>query len=261
MYQSLYSSSRMRGTQNPEAPASGLFRFIPTSVGNSTTGSTPIRNTQVHPHRCGEYLAPGVRGRLAPGPSPHRWGTQAALEEAGLDARFIPTPVGNTGEPQCPSWRRPVHPHTCGEHGSLRAGVIADDGSSPHPWGTRPARGRYQHLRRFIPTPVGNTRQPRESRRAIAVHPHTRGEHRMASRMSRRMAGSSPHPWGTRKPTPAACLHRRFIPTPVGNTGCAETLGSAASVHPHTRGEHVVQYSVPPSNSGSSPHPWGTHQI
>ena len=50
----------------------------------------------------------------------------------------------------------------------------------------------------------------------------------------------------------------RFIPTCVGNTSPADARPSAASVHPHVRGEHGSGGNRPRCGSGSSPRAWGT---
>ena len=90
------------------------------------------------------------------------------------------------------------------------------------------------------------------------VHPHARGEHLDVQGGHLAEFGSSPRPWGT----PGwRCRHRarsRFIPTPVGNTGAICCSVSAAPVHPHARGEHVIGLMVVTQTRGSSPRPWGT---
>ncbi len=70
-----------------------------------------------------------------------------------------------------------VHPHTRGEHMHWCSDIRQDYGSSPHPWGTHPAKGFGVNAQRFIPTPVGNTAGAVAGRPATRVHPHTRGEH------------------------------------------------------------------------------------
>ena len=113
-------------------------------------------------------------------------------------------------------------------------------------------------FRRFIPTPVGNTKINHSSRIQTTVHPHTRGEHihNVARPTSER--GSSPHPWGTHPGERNGQLSRRFIPTPVGNTSSPSRKKSACAVHPHTRGEHGREPHRHLGQHGSSPHPWGT---
>ena len=151
-----------------------------------------------------------------------------------------------------------VHPHTRGEHCGLRFPSLLGNGSSPHPWGTLLPSFRLSPRRRFIPTPVGNTKSSRSKTSGRPVHPHTRGEHIAARSPLAAKIGSSPHPWGTHGyystivtwlrfiPTPvgntatdgATTGVNRFIPTPVGNTRCSATHRQHGAVHPHTRGEH-----------------------
>jgi len=132
-----------------------------------------------------------------------------------------------------------VHPHTRGEHGDIHGYTGARHGSSPHTWGTPPDAGRDRVTHRFIPTHVGNTPDGGRQRHAMAVHPHTRGEHHAFFASDSMDAGSSPHTWGTHMPGRDIRYRHRFIPTHVGNTyGHAGGLESR-SVHPHTRGEHT----------------------
>ena len=50
--------------------------------------------------------------------------------------------------------------------------------------------------------------------------------------------GSSPLAWGTPRSDSMTLLHRRFIPTRVGNTELGPPRPRATTVHPHSRGEH-----------------------
>ncbi len=50
----------------------------------------------------------------------------------------------------------------------------------------------------------------------------------------------------------------RFIPTHVGNTVKSVEYLKVGSVHPHTRGEHVIPAHGDIDMTGSSPHTWGT---
>ena len=134
----------------------------------------------------------------------------------------------------------------------------AKGGSSPRPWGTRPCRGRQSGLRRFIPTPVGNTPLALGPWTTASVHPHARGEHTWSRSGAPVWRGSSPRPWGTRKNRPAARAPPRFIPTPVGNTARLLDAARFAPVHPHARGEHYEIAVKTTCGCGSSPRPWGT---
>ena len=194
------SSPRPWGTPRARVPAGPARRFIPTPVGNTVAPTLARRGDVV--------------------------------------LRFIPTPVGNTGRPRCQDRPRSVHPHARGEHTHTLANNDVGYGSSPRPWGTLDRAARRVRPVRFIPTPVGNTRNPSLARARVAVHPHARGEHR-----GRRTA-----------PAPGA----RFIPTPVGNTSGSPLERRSWPVHPHARGEHTVQGPLVEGVAGSSPRPWGT---
>jgi len=152
----------------------------------------------------------------------------------------------------------PVHPHARGEHHRMRCGVPGGVGSSPRPWGTHGIEQRQPGHQRFIPTPVGNT--PASGPPAVQhpVHPHARGEHRLMADPLLVEAGSSPRPWGTPINPLNRASARRFIPTPVGNTGSAVRCCSTWTVHPHARGEHKCKPAVEGAIYGSSPRPWGT---
>ena len=115
-------------------------------------------------------------------------------------------------------------------------------------------------IRRFIPTPVGNTGRNGEKPFGKPVHPHTRGEHQPQLVGLAAEGGSSPHPWGTLWPDLRFHGEHRFIPTPVGNTASRWQTSNPGTVHPHTRGEHMYSEANRSRMSGSSPHPWGTRR-
>jgi len=90
------------------------------------------------------------------------------------------------------------------------------------------------------------------------VHPHARGEHKNSSTGRDRFGGSSPRAWGTlisRRGELSGC---RFIPTRVGNTPLLRLEEGVRSVHPHARGEHLINIFIIYINNGSSPRAWGT---
>ncbi len=130
--------------------------------------------------------------------------------------------------------------------------------SSPYPWGTLLRQGQIGVQPRFIPTPVGNTTVGLCRHGTVTVHPHTRGEHPSSGSLQKTLRGSSPHPWGTQEWPFSTLTASGFIPTPVGNTTRRLLLARAATVHPHTRGEHTGGCIAARSGPGSSPHPWGT---
>ena len=170
------SSPRPWGTRRRCDPTCCACRFIPTPVGNARTVPGQIARPAVHPHARGERRPTSPSGCAAGGSSPRPWGTRLDPEPVIAEYRFIPTPVGNA---RCtaPRWMpRSVHPHARGERGSTPRPSWLDGGSSPLPWGTRHVQCRRPQRARFIPTPVGNAREPAELVAAPAVHPHARGE-------------------------------------------------------------------------------------
>ena len=71
-----------------------------------------------------------------------------------------------------------------------------------------------------------------------AVHPHMRGEYKMPERPPYDNYGSPPHAWGIRDKLVAGLVLVRFTPTCVGNTTETAATSTAATVHPHMRGEY-----------------------
>ncbi len=151
------SSPRMWGTPALRRGRNPSWRFIPTHVGNTSTATTSVRATTVHPHACGEHAIADPGKNSAYGSSPRMWGTQAYRLIPTVIPRFIPTHVGNTtgndGAPRCCT----VHPHACGEHDVRSFLSIARRGSSPRMWGTLCVLTGANRKQRFIPTHVGNT--------------------------------------------------------------------------------------------------------
>ncbi len=186
------------------------------------------------------------------------WGTLNGVVLLCVLNRFIPTHVGNTQSQKQRRSIRPVHPHACGEHFTLKADILFYYGSSPRMWGTPDESGFAHEPDRFIPTHVGNTLSMMNSAWEGSVHPHACGEHIRDSVLCRYSSGSSPRMWGT----PDAALKQhgntRFIPTHVGNTALPPRALSRRSVHPHACGEHKGSGTLTRPSPGSSPRMWGT---
>ncbi|CAB1083946.1 hypothetical protein D1AOALGA4SA_11480 [Olavius algarvensis Delta 1 endosymbiont] len=90
-----------------------------------------------------------------------------------------------------------VHPHACGEHCFFVFFVCFISGSSPRLWGTHFPFPKPENLKRFIPTPVGNTYSLEIIRPPRTVHPHACGEHGVRAAALAKSFGSSPRLWGT----------------------------------------------------------------
>ncbi len=188
----------MWGTQLFSGYNQPPHRFIPTHVGNTGRPLTMAIWSTVHPHACGEHECSQYCSCSVDGSSPRMWGTRTDGEHPWQGRGFIPTHVGNT-----PSSRRnrrllAVHPHACGEHDGTAMNEVKGAGSSPRMWGTLAIAQGKKHVKRFIPTHVGNTSQASEQASPEPVHPHACGEHGNIVRNIGTKVGSSPRMWGTR---------------------------------------------------------------
>ncbi len=190
-------SPRPWGTRADVTPVTLHRRSIPTPVGNADKWGTVPSESTVHPHARGERCrSPGTRSSKL-GPSPRPWGTPEMRVKPQIDARSIPTPVGNASPTQRAFYLTPVHPHARGERYRMSKHKFYAAGPSPRPWGTPLSRPRSRRMYRSIPTPVGNASSALRSWRSRSVHPHARGERDMDSANDRSHVGPSPRPWGT----------------------------------------------------------------
>ncbi len=113
------SPPRMWGTPPCPIRCTPHRRFTPTHVGNTTGRRSGMTPTTVHPHACGEHTACHSFYVLSFGSPPRMWGTLASQQQVISVNRFTPTHVGNT-RPVSPCMGScTVHPHACGEHGSI----------------------------------------------------------------------------------------------------------------------------------------------
>ena len=252
------SSPHTWGTVTQKLAARGLFRFIPTHVGNSQGRYSINKVLAVHPHTRGEQCRVRILILTDLGSSPHTWGTGIGRKSNSNNSRFIPPHVGNRTVVGFSARLTSVHPHTRGEQVRLIRAIPDNSGSSPHTWGTGQTAACVCLSNRFIPTHVGNSHVNATFFETTAVHPHTRGEQICQTTECMPEPGSSPHTWGTGQSNASTRLNNRFIPTHVGNrTNCSLCL-SLESVHPHTRGEQLPWQSFCGRYAGSSPHTWGT---
>ena len=109
------SSPRLWGDyqQNKNDPT--LERFIPTPVGRLDRCERRDTDPAVHPHACGEILDVRDFRDRKDGSSPRLWGDLFRHFAHPPIFRFIPTPVGRLTHRKRDGFRRPVHPHACGE--------------------------------------------------------------------------------------------------------------------------------------------------
>jgi len=104
---------------------------------------------------------------------------------------------------------------------------------------------------------VGNTSPANLPKAGRPVHPHTRGEYGKLSFQSPFSHGSPPHTWGILERSSSFSFLFRFTPTHVGNTHWSAYNPGGFPVHPHTRGEYVLEGVSVPIQFGSPPHTWG----
>ena len=211
----------------------------------------------VHPHTRGDHFAPNCLPYRCYGSPPHTWGPLSGLWGGATACRFTPTHVGTT----ISAWTRKrtmsVHPHTRGDHSRNMPIVGTDGGSPPHTWGPLLAAFIFTGAVRFTPTHVGTTSHSKVGCFYTPVHPHTRGDHAGGSGVVIVRYGSPPHTWG---PPCLSCLQVllfRFTPTHVGTTTISIASLTIGSVHPHTRGDHLIAFPLQFHLSGSPPHTWG----
>ena len=196
--------------------------------------------------------------RWVDGSSPLARGTRLLRLVDARRGRFIPARAGNTGSLAWPSASATVHPRSRGEHGlnplaeeqtprfiPARAGntptqadaVRSAAGSSPLARGTRRPRGGLHPTRRFIPARAENTARLPCRAHTPAVHPRSRGEHRMTLSGRSDVNGSPPLARGTLDGIYRRGAARRFIPARAGNTPTqADAVRSAAGSSPLARG-------------------------
>ena len=134
--ESVGSSPRVWGTLAAIPAAGDPTRFIPTGVGNAKKVGVWISYHAVHPHGCGERTLHKLIQTQSAGSSPRVWGTLANHHDASINARFIPTGVGNATSALNPVRAYTVHPHGCGERVKADENDRTLTGSSPRVWGT-----------------------------------------------------------------------------------------------------------------------------
>ena len=179
-------------------------------------------------------------------------------EFALLLVRFIPTHMGNTAASIAFWVAIPVHPHAYGEHVIPSVLLFCAIGSSPRIWGTHETAPAAGVELRFIPTHMGNTKNPPSFLTRASVHPHAYGEHLSYRYHSVSAAGSSPRIWGTQRYAASILGFERFIPTHMGNTITIQRKDARITVHPHAYGEHFCRLTSSRHLAGSSPRIWGT---
>ncbi len=173
-------------------------RFTPTCVGTTPPGRRAPGPLPVHPHVRGDDLPFAPYDAVQNGSPPRAWGRRVQPAPEQLVPRFTPTCVGTTARPSSRRSGRPVHPHVRGDDNRVPMPSGLCVGSPPRAWGRRGVGRAASANARFTPTCVGTTLCERRRRRPPSVHPHVRGDDRLAIAATGAAYGSPPRAWGRR---------------------------------------------------------------
>ena len=235
------SSPLTRGTHQSCPGRRRVHRFIPAHAGNTPPTPPATSATPVHPRSRGEHWRATRLSDGQIGSSPLTRGTPHGGDRGSHACRFIPAHAGNTRDDA--DWS------------------VGHTGSSPLTRGTPEPWPIPDIGNRFIPAHAGNTvRQLWRSLRT-AVHPRSRGEHRVIGRVAEISGGSSPLTRGTRHDVERPAGHPRFIPAHAGNTTAPPRTPTRCTVHPRSRGEHQAYALWDMCTGGSSPLTRGTPEL
>ena len=252
------SSPRTRGTVLRQSCYVVSFRFIPAHAGNRRHCRPACGRRSVHPRARGEQFHADVHQSLLGGSSPRTRGTVQHGSVQGFARRFIPAHAGNSQVTALRACTAPVHPRARGEQGTIAAGNVNTDGSSPRTRGTGSRPRPLRQSSRFIPAHAGNRHRTPGAAPCPAVHPRARGEQDLRRRELLTVDGSSPRTRGTDVPRYRRVGRGRFIPAHAGNSGCFLRRHRKPPVHPRARGEQRLFSSTASETSGSSPRTRGT---
>ncbi len=208
-------------------------------MGKSSARGRTRRNSQVHPHACGEILGVETKIRDPRGSPPRVWGNQLDPFAALARLRFTPTRVGKSESAIRQLLCRAVHPHACGEIAASRSQFCISDGSPPRVWGNRGSR-----CGAGVP---------------CTVHPHACGEILTIKATLQKDRGSPPRVWGNHFPSAEIVESLRFTPTRVGKSSDLANCWQSWAVHPHACGEIFAALRAARSAFGSPPRVWGNH--
>ena len=96
-------------------------------------------------------------------------------------------------------------------------------------------------LPRFTPTGVGKIHSCKMRSASMTVHPHRRGENRFCTKGKGTTAGSPPQAWGKCAILLLVQFYKRFTPTGVGKMRFSPSALTRCTVHPHRRGENLME--------------------
>ncbi len=151
-------SPRGWGNQGLRIMLTAGLRAIPTRVGKSTNGPSPVRTHAGHPHAGGEISPKADAHSAENGPSPRGWGNPGLCRGWLVEPRAIPTRVGKSSPAAGRRSRTAGHPHAGGEIVPRKLSPAPLYGPSPRGWGNLGGGLFRVPKSRAIPTRVGKSR-------------------------------------------------------------------------------------------------------
>ena len=234
-----------------------MKRFTPTGVGTMYPHTRLTCHWSVHPHGRGDNTPSSTYSRTTGGSPPRAWGQLRVPHHHRATERFTPTGVGTMDKPCSEGVGAAVHPHGRGDNATLASDGKRRGGSPPRAWGQWGARYGCALPVRFTPTGVGTMAEGVNVFPAWAVHPHGRGDNTPPSLSQHPLFGSPPRAWGQLPHTPRFVNTQRFTPTGVGTIAYLLRCHNTCSVHPHGRGDNLVDNPRGGEELGSPPRAWG----
>ncbi len=236
-------------------------RFTPTRVGTIRRGFRDSSGASVHPHARGDDAESPPTYSCPAGSPPRAWGRFGRGAVVVPESRFTPTRVGTMPPSPGRARPRPVHPHARGDDFEKRTVFPTNAGSPPRAWGRSFQRWADGGDCRFTPTRVGTILATYFFSCGSSVHPHARGDDAQRPMDSRNLPGSPPRAWGRLTAPTSINFEQRFTPTRVGTIAPRSRLGGLLTVHPHARGDDVMNVAPTPERFGSPPRAWGRCQV
>ena len=144
------------------------------------SGKDSVIGSTVHPHVRGDYFITLPPTSIGNGSPPRAWGLPKRRQNRLERPRFTPTCVGTTHLNVVSGSVTTVHPHVRGDCGQRTSLMRDPSGSPPRAWGLPALVDVGERAFRFTPTCVGTTIAVRTKFSSISVHPHVRGDYKIA---------------------------------------------------------------------------------
>ena len=168
-------------------------------------------------------------------------------------SRLIPAHAGKTRKYDTSNTMETAHPRSRGENVSPACCARRERGSSPLTRGKQVGTLGRRRWVRLIPAHAGKTPPSLSGDCAVAAHPRSRGENRVALDCSGGCCGSSPLTRGKRRSIRVFERGERLIPAHAGKTPPPPPRTPPRTAHPRSRGENLAHSCLGLIQGGSSP--------